>query len=178
MSAFSVEGAYGEQVVVVCEVERQYRPHHEADVLSALRRAVALEHGLTIGAVALIQAGSIPKTSSGKIQRHLCRSLFLEGGLKRLGGDLPEVLERSEELPLCSRELVLANAPDEQLPYLHTYLREQIARTLKLAPAQLHAEDLLSGLGIDSLAAVELAHHLETDLELVVPISHFLQDHT
>ena len=44
------------------------------DVFDAIRRAVAAEHELRVDAIVLIKAGSIPKTSSGKIQRHACRA--------------------------------------------------------------------------------------------------------
>ena len=40
------------------------------------------EHELPVDAIALVKAGSIPKTSSGKIQRHACRQGFLEGSLE------------------------------------------------------------------------------------------------
>ncbi len=50
-------------------------------VIEAIRRGVSSEHELSVDAVALIKAGSIPKTSSGKIQRHACRQAFLDGTL-------------------------------------------------------------------------------------------------
>ena len=50
--------------------------------VDAIRRDVAGEHELPVEAIALIKAGSIPKTSSGKIQRHACRQAFLSGELE------------------------------------------------------------------------------------------------
>ena len=35
--------------------------------------------------IVLIQAGTLPKTSSGKIQRHACRARFLAGNLEVVG---------------------------------------------------------------------------------------------
>ena len=40
---------------------------------------MAAEHDLHLDAIVLIKAGSIPKTSSGKIQRHACRNGYLDG---------------------------------------------------------------------------------------------------
>ena len=45
-------------------------------VIEAIRRDVAAEHELLVDAIVLVKAGSIPKTSSGKIQRHACREGF------------------------------------------------------------------------------------------------------
>jgi fatty-acyl-CoA synthase len=77
--AFGVEGYKGkESVVVVCEV----RPAaSSADDLTAVRNAVhhrTLEVcGLPPRDVMLVRAGTLPKTSSGKLQRAKCRELYL-----------------------------------------------------------------------------------------------------
>ena len=46
-----------------------------------IRRDVAKEHELLVDSIVLVKAGSIPKTSSGKIQRHACRNGYLAGQL-------------------------------------------------------------------------------------------------
>ena len=76
-AAFTVEGEDGrERLVVVQEVER-HKQSNFGDVFDAIRRDVAAEHELTLDAIVLIRAGSVPKTSSGKIQRHACRNGYL-----------------------------------------------------------------------------------------------------
>jgi fatty-acyl-CoA synthase len=72
--AFGMEGYKGkESVVVVAEVR--------ADHLAAVRRAIhhrTLEVcGLPPRDVMLVQPGTLPKTSSGKLQRAKCRELYL-----------------------------------------------------------------------------------------------------
>ena len=72
----------GERLVVVHEVER-----HAGDlgaIADAVRRAVAEEHGVRVADVVLLRAGTIPKTSSGKIRRRECRALYLAGDLAAL----------------------------------------------------------------------------------------------
>ena len=73
-----------ERLVVVQEIERRQQRELD-DVFEAIRRTVAAEHELPVEAIALVKAGSIPKTSSGKIQRHACRAAFLEGTLEIVG---------------------------------------------------------------------------------------------
>ena len=67
--------------MIVHEVERRQQRELEP-VFEAIRREVAAEHELPVEAIVLIKAGSIPKTSSGKIQRHACRQGFLDGTLE------------------------------------------------------------------------------------------------
>ncbi len=52
--------------------------------ISAIRRAVADAHQVSLHAVALVPAGSLPKTTSGKLQRFLCRDGFLGGEFQLL----------------------------------------------------------------------------------------------
>jgi 8-amino-7-oxononanoate synthase/acyl carrier protein len=82
-AAFSVEVDGQERLVIVQEVERgrQRDLAALAEAFDAVRRHIAVEHEMSVEAIALIKAGSIPKTSSGKIQRHACRHGFLQGTL-------------------------------------------------------------------------------------------------
>ena len=69
-----------EHLIIVQELERQFKGDTEP-LLSAIQKAVALEHEIPVKGIVLIKSGSIPKTSSGKIQHHACRNGFLDGSL-------------------------------------------------------------------------------------------------
>jgi acyl-CoA synthetase (AMP-forming)/AMP-acid ligase II len=85
-AAFTVENKGEERLVVVQEVERTWLRKVDIDeVKRAIRKAVVQEYDLQVYAIALIRTGSLPKTSSGKIQRRGCRAKFLEGSLEILG---------------------------------------------------------------------------------------------
>ncbi len=95
--AFSVEGEQGERVVLMAEVVRSYKPEQDASglekgtgarsgrilvpasLIKTIRSAVSEHHQLPLNAVVLLKSGALPKTTSGKIQRHLCRQAFLDG---------------------------------------------------------------------------------------------------
>ncbi|NES67184.1 MAG: fatty acyl-AMP ligase, partial [Okeania sp. SIO2D1] len=84
-AAFGVEVKVEERLIVVQEVERSYQKHLDIDeVVGNIREAVRDEHDIQVYSVVLIKAGSIPKTSSGKIQRSACRVKFWEGTLEIL----------------------------------------------------------------------------------------------
>jgi len=75
-AAFTVEANGRERLIVVHEIERR-RQGDLDEIFDAVRRNVGAEHELAVDGVVLIKAGSIPKTSSGKIQRSTCRDAFL-----------------------------------------------------------------------------------------------------
>ncbi|WP_437534494.1 thioester reductase domain-containing protein [Sorangium sp. So ce726] len=87
-AAFAVELGDQEQLIVVAEIDLRRGGERDETALdavsAAVRRAVAEEHDVQPRAVALLTPGSIPKTSSGKIQRHACKEGFLASSLDAL----------------------------------------------------------------------------------------------
>ena len=81
-AAFTVEVKGEERLVIIQEVERTYlRKLNVNEVVGNIRQAVTAEHSLQVYATVLVKTGSIPKTSSGKIQRHACKFGFLNRSL-------------------------------------------------------------------------------------------------
>ncbi|MGA2067036.1 MAG: aminotransferase class I/II-fold pyridoxal phosphate-dependent enzyme [Thermoguttaceae bacterium] len=80
-AAFTIEQDGRERLVLVFEIERHKQGRFD-HVFQAMLRAVARDHDLSVDVIVLVRAGSIPKTSSGKIQRHACRRGYLEGSLQ------------------------------------------------------------------------------------------------
>lgn len=71
-----------ERVVVVAESRAEA---HEHEALARRVQARTLEAmGLQPDLVAIVPPGTVPKTSSGKLQRSRCRELWLSGALKPL----------------------------------------------------------------------------------------------
>ena len=83
-AAFSVEdGARGESPVIVAEAPAQAATMLD-EIKAVIRSRVGEAHGLTLRDVVLISPGTIPKTSSGKIQRRASRAAYLDGTLSVL----------------------------------------------------------------------------------------------
>ncbi|MEH2031397.1 MAG: fatty acyl-AMP ligase [Nostoc sp.] len=81
-AAFTIEQKGQQRLVVIQEVERTYlRRLDIQEVVGNITEAVVDHHGLQVYATVLIKPGTIPKTSSGKIQRYACRRGFLDGSL-------------------------------------------------------------------------------------------------
>ena len=81
-AAFSIEVNGEEQLVIAHEINRtDLRKLNAEEVIGAIRLAVGEQNLANVFAVALLKTGSIPKTSSGKIQRRACQSMFLDGSL-------------------------------------------------------------------------------------------------
>ena len=88
-----------DQLVVLAEVDRHYwdrqknstksqeeiaaeKAEKEQRLIQTIRSAISKHHDLQTHSILILKSGAIPKTSSGKIQRHVCRDRFLSGTLK------------------------------------------------------------------------------------------------
>ena len=80
-AAFSMDEDGAERLVIVQEVtDRDSAPGDE--IAAAIRRALTESHEVYPDAIVLIAPRTIPRTSSGKIQRFACREAFLSGVLE------------------------------------------------------------------------------------------------
>jgi amino acid adenylation domain-containing protein/FkbH-like protein/non-ribosomal peptide synthase protein (TIGR01720 family) len=172
-AAVSVEVGGDERLVIVHEIERS---HYNADLgamIERIRQALAEQQELQAYAVVLIKAGTLPRTSSGKVQRHVCRADFLAGRLHEVA---------------CWRETALAGpvagsvlpAPLEELEASEAaiagWLARRFAATLKLDTIALDRP--VASYGIDSLSAVELAHAAEEQFGVALSLESLLQGAT
>ncbi|OKH20879.1 hypothetical protein NIES593_17275 [Hydrococcus rivularis NIES-593] len=172
-AAFSVEIDNEEKLAIAQELEFRAKPNPE-EVIAAIRQAVFEKHEVQVYAVVLIKPGSIPKTSSGKIQRRATRTKFLAGELDVIGSS---ILDRFDETPSQSKltRQDLLDKPEKRQQLLEAYLQQQIARVLKINLSQLSLHQSLNALGIDSIAAVELKNSIESDLGVEISFAQILE---
>jgi acyl-CoA synthetase (AMP-forming)/AMP-acid ligase II len=72
-------GDPGERLVVVAERAPGAGRTEPAPVVEAIRAAVSRHHALGVADVRLVAAGTIPRTTSGKLARRACRADYLAG---------------------------------------------------------------------------------------------------
>jgi acyl-CoA synthetase (AMP-forming)/AMP-acid ligase II len=111
VAAFAIEEGGEEKIVVVAEIERRHKmsapglanavqlrvrsvlpgfdPNEPvefdpASAIQTIRRNVTENCEVSLHSIVLIEAGSIPKTSSGKIQRRATKAAFLRKELKEI----------------------------------------------------------------------------------------------
>jgi acyl-CoA synthetase (AMP-forming)/AMP-acid ligase II/acyl carrier protein len=81
-AAFALADEGGERLVVVHQLDRQFRGADYQQIVQAIRRTIVEHHELDPHAIVLIRQTSLPITSSGKVQRNLCREQYLADELK------------------------------------------------------------------------------------------------
>ena len=166
VAAFAVEIDGEEKLVITAEVKRTYlRKLNIEAVTKAIRKEVLNNHELAPHAIVLIKTGSIPKTSSGKIQRHACKEGFLDGSLNVVGESLvsKQLPDRGGEVRSLRSRTRTART---QLSDIESWLVENIAWRLGVPKIQIDIEEPFASLGLDSVQAVRLSADLEDYLKV------------
>ncbi|HET6976590.1 MAG TPA: amino acid adenylation domain-containing protein [Pyrinomonadaceae bacterium] len=166
-AAFSMEIDGDERLAVVHEI----RPRRNTDfdeLVKAIRQAVAREHGVNVYIVGFVKPGTVPVTTSGKIQRRACRQALLASSLELL-----KVWQES-----AADEVSLLAGPPWDAVAIQSWLQIQVASRLRLTVDEVDVERPLGEYGLDSLAAVEIKHSIEKVLGVRLPLTSFLHETT
>lgn len=79
--AFGIESPLGEEVVLLVESRGSPSPRLVRDMVERVRQSVSTDHDIGITHVIPLRFGSLPKTSSGKLQRREACRMYLAGEL-------------------------------------------------------------------------------------------------
>ncbi|MCC6568086.1 MAG: acyltransferase domain-containing protein, partial [Anaerolineales bacterium] len=167
-AAFSVNENGKEQLVIVQEVTRAGRQADVNEVASAIRQAVAEKHDLQVFAIALVKPMSIPKTSSGKIQRRATKTAFLESELDVVGEWRGKPAK--EQMGKRASEQMGKGAKEQEggvsVPSatIQSWLMNRIASMLEMDASAIDPRQPFTYYGLGSVQAVSLIGDLETFL--------------
>ena len=170
VGAVAMEQDGREQLVIVAEAVRRRDLDWDAEIQS-IRRAVTAQHDLPPDAVYLVRNSSIPKTSSGKIQRHACLHAVRDGDLKLVAKWVRWEENQSAHFGSGGQTMMQAAAASGQGSDIdHKDVNESIAKVIISQVRSVAGEraanldydtNIVLDLGLDSLERLEIARKLE-----------------
>ena len=170
-AAFAMTRWDREHLVVMCEVDK-LAANDGADskaryqeVINTIGSAISEEHDLPPDAIVLVRAYSIPKTSSGKVQRHACKKNFKSGENMRVIARWCawEESHSADEEPVASAVGASATVDDSGLSQV---VVDAVIREVRKV-GQERAKDIgidtnIVSLRLDSLERLDVAQSLAT----------------
>lgn len=178
-AAFSIEISGQEKLIIATEVKRSYlRKLNVEEVIQAILREVAVQHGLQVYAIVLLKTASLIKTTSGKVQRSATKVSFLTGKLnviadwhacsqstshRNLETELTNEAKPSKLLDISSLEQNSNRI--QEAPYssqeIKAWLISKVAEKLEVSSEKIEITEPLANYGLSSLAAVSLSGELQ-----------------
>lgn len=149
-----------ERLAICYEIKRSARNHLDVNaVVSAIRAAVVKQHELDVHKIVLLQTASLPKTSSGKVQRQACKNRLLGNDLATLA-----VWQAPPPAPLAA----LSDTTHPLLTLCQTILND----------TGIGLDDDLFAHGADSLKSMELFTEIEKRWQCRIDMMRFNQQPT
>ncbi|MBV9788389.1 MAG: AMP-binding protein, partial [Chloroflexi bacterium] len=145
-AAFALDVDGEERLALVHEIEDPSAD--PAPIIAAIRRVVIEHYDVLAHRLVLIAPGTIPKTSSGKIQRSACRTQLLDGTLKPIADwqhQRGEPAARSAHQPTT----------------IERWIADWLARQIGIAADRIDRRAPLSSYDLDSMSAMTLVGELE-----------------
>ena len=171
-AAFAVTDQGKEHLVVMQEVSNAGGDQTDYQQLAlAGSRAVATRHGVTPKAIILIAPGTLPKTSSGKIQRTEAKKLYDLGNFAPL-----HTLETN-----ASQVVKKAKRNVEEQPFmdwqseLYVEMQTWVSDKLNVEPHHIDLDVTFSELGVDSIEAIDLVDRLQDRIERTIPATELMR---
>lgn len=174
VAAFAMDRDGREQLVIVAETVRAREKDWDAN-LKAIRRSVTEEHDLPPDAIYLVRNSSVPKTSSGKIQRHACLHAVRDGDLKLIAKWVRWEEVEHAGLDIDARPMMQASPASgwgetghagEANPVIVQAIEHHVRRVAgERATALDLGTNIVLDLGLDSLERLEIARKLERTFE-------------
>ncbi len=155
-AAFSCKIDDAPQLIVVQEIERvAMRKFNSTEARRKVVEQIALNHEIKVHQVVFICPVSLPKTSSGKVQRSLTKKMYIEGTLN-------EVTENK----INSKSIVFTNKSK-----LGNIVSEILGETVDLNLS-------LISLGFDSIELIRFKQEVESRLSATLPLELLFENHS
>lgn len=158
-AAFSIEVDEEEKLVITAEVKRTVLRRINVDAIcEAIRRQVNEEFELSIHAIQLLRTASLPKTSSGKIQRKASKKGYLEKTLTVVG-----------EWTMPTPDVAPDQSGKADPASIETWLVNWLHRNLGIPAADVDLSKPITVYGLNSLKAIQLQQEVLDSYDINIP---------
>lgn len=158
-AVISVEINGEERLVVLQELERHYPKDDLPKIISCIRQSIAEKHELRPPEIFLLRYESIPKTSSGKVQRYLCRQKYLNGDLNVIYKWDENQYDNAGYDKSAAKAAEISSIKSD-FNILVDFLTVKLSEKTKIDRTEINIRSPFARYGLDSLVAVRLAEEL------------------
>jgi len=127
------------------------------ECIQKIRHMILKNHGIQVHSIVLLRPVSLPKTTSGKIQHHECRKMYLTNKML--------VQKKWTQAPFKASQTSSSTQSEQTFESIQTWLISRISDELKLPPQNIDPQAELYQYGLDSLIAISISGELEIFLK-------------
>lgn len=176
---FELDGV--EEVGLVLEASRELLSQVEdSNVLNDILSAIQQTWEIAVAAVALVRPGTVPITSSGKVQRQLTKQRFIDGEFKLAASwqrpsaksTTKQSQSESKTDTVHSNSQGIASETSKDVTELQDWMQFRLSQLLGIKPNEIDIREPFARYGLKSVQAVQfcsqLSDHLNRKVEPVL----------
>lgn len=168
---FSVELNNKEEIIVAQEIKEKGDTQLYEKIVKKIRGAISRDHRIDVHGVILLSANTLPRTSSGKLQRKRCQQHYLNQELSIIFSHYKSSQRKSSNIrpeQNIDTNTQQAHKSESAPDSLKADLIQKISTILRIPPNEVDLEYNLIDYGFDSINIVQLINGLneEHGLEL------------
>ncbi len=153
--AIAIDVENEEKLLVIQEVKNQYLENlNFDDILDTIFQTILKHNEIAPHAVVLIKQGTIPKTSSGKVQRSQCRKNYLNGTLDTIALKVHETLDPDHTTDHYPHEF-------DSIESIEDWLALRVSRYASLDSEVIEFSSSVLDYGLDSKQIISLNGEVE-----------------
>lgn len=156
LAGFAVKGETTEKVVLVAELRKGVSASQMDALQAKIKKIIFTEHELALADIVFVVSGTIPKTTSGKIQRNATKEAYLKQQLSTMKRVSTKAKKHFNFKSLFAKD----ESPAEAV------LIQLIAEELKISPSNLSGASSFAELGLSSLQVVSVAGQLSEKFKI------------
>lgn len=175
-AAFTVEQTEENQLVCVLEVHRHSKQTDFEAVSREITKQIFMQFGLTVYDVVFVRMSSLPKTTSGKIQRHMCKTMYLENSLKVVFQKRGE--DDRSGITSSLLDMQISGTSKEKYAALLTLFKEFVSELTVTPIDRIDDSVPIIAYGLDSLKAVQITYFIQERFGIEYPLESLLNEQT
>ncbi|MEO1626922.1 MAG: non-ribosomal peptide synthetase [Bacteroidota bacterium] len=158
--------------LIFAEVRKKYIHSDYEHMLHEIVYLVDQLLGIQPHDVCLLSPRRLPRTSSGKLQRLLCRNLYLAGKLSHLASYRKNAKDQKDRQRI---ELARRIVEQQEVELIEDYLQRLLVQKSKSDTTSIDLSQNLLQLGFDSLKIVDLLNTINDELHLHVDMNKLME---
>lgn len=161
-AAFAITEDGEEKAVAIQEIDKKYPGDVNVKQLARdIKARISEKHGVSLHDIVFIKHGSVAKTSSGKIRRHECKNMYIEGKLKVLSDTANTKTPEPTLPPQPQPETPTPPTTSKTASEIHGWLSKRLAKQLNIAADEIDIDAPFSDYSLSSLDAMNISGDLE-----------------
>lgn len=179
--AFSTKENTQEILNIALEIENDINIDEvKTPLIKSIPSLVWQQESVVVGRIIFMGRGSIPKTTSGKVQRQTCKIAFEENKIKYLAlWENPLSTQKLHPIEKKDNIIIKNNSQHSYTFYrekeIALWMQERISQTLECSPEDVLINTEFYKYNLDSIASLQLIDEIERLFEIPIPADLFFE---